>query len=319
MTVSTRRVWRAAPPTLALVAMFAALAGIAVPVLAFLIYRHEGTLWIPLLLAALTVLAVLYAWRFGLHPRLIANEGGIRIDNPIRRYEFEWDDVTVIAPGENGLLIGSEERLAEAWCIQKSNHASKRGRTTRADRVAGELIDLLELYQPPVSDDETGLRIRRARPDEHILLTRMERASSEAALGHIFPPAEHPYPTAEVAKRWRRLLRDRLVWVHILELYDVPVGYVAFAIDTVHHLAVVPQHLRRGYGSALLEFASLEMFDRGVPEARLWVLVDNHLARAFYRSHGWHENDQRRDCVFPPHPQELQMTRRNPAAPRRSR
>jgi GNAT superfamily N-acetyltransferase len=288
-------------------------------VLAFLIYRHERTLWIPLLLALLTVLGVFYAWRFGLYPRLVADENGIRIDNPIRRYRFEWDDVTVIAPGENGLLIGSEERLAEAWCIQKSNRASKRGRTTRADRVAGELIDILERYQPPVADDETGLRIRRARPDEHILLTRMERASSEAALAHIFPPAEYPFPAAEIAKRWRRLLRDRLVWVHILELYDVPVGYVAFSVDTVHHLAVVPQHLRRGYGSALLEFASLEMFDRGVPEARLWVLVDNHVARAFYRFHGWHESGPRRDCVFPPHPPELQMTRQNPAAPRRSR
>jgi GNAT superfamily N-acetyltransferase len=319
MTVSTRRVWRAAPPTLAVVAVFAALAGIAVPVLAFLIYRHERTLWLPLLLALLTVLGVFYAWRFGLYPRLVADENGIRIDNPIRRYRFEWDDVTVIAPGENGLLIGSEERLAEAWCIQKSNRASKRGRTTRADRVAGELIDILERYQPPVADDETGLRIRRARPDEHILLTRMERASSEAVLAHIFPPAEYPFPAAEIATRWRRLLRDRLVWVHILELYDVPVGYVAFSVDTVHHLAVVPQHLRRGYGSALLEFASLEMFDRGVPEARLWVLVDNHVARTFYRFHGWHESGPRRDCVFPPHPPELQMTRQNPAAPRRSR
>jgi ribosomal protein S18 acetylase RimI-like enzyme len=262
---------------------------------------------------------VVYAWRFGMHPRLIANDEGIRIDNPVRRYEFEWDDVTVIAPGENGLLIGSEERLAEAWCIQKSNHASRRGRTTRADRVAGELIDLLERYQPPVSDDETGLRIRRARPDEHILITRMERATSEAALAHIFPPDEYPYPGAEVATRWHRLLRDRLVWVHILELDDVPVGYVAFSVDTVHHLGVVPQHLRRGYGSALLEFASLEMFDRGVPEARLWVLVDNHVARAFYRSHGWQETEQRRESEFPPHPPALQMARRNPAAPRRSR
>jgi GNAT superfamily N-acetyltransferase len=319
MTVSNRRVWRAAPPTLALVGAFAVVAGIAVPVLAFLIYQNERTPWIPLLLAVLTVLAVLYAWRFGLHPRLSADGQGIRIDNPIRRYVFEWDDVTVIAPGENGLLIGSEDRVAEAWCIQKSNHASKRGRTTRADRVAGELIDILEIYQPPVSDEETGLRIRRARPDEPVLLTRMERASSEAALAHIFPPAEYPYPAGEIARRWRRLLRNRLVWVHILELYDVPVGYVAFSVDTVHHLGVVPQHLRRGYGSALLEFASLEMFDRGVPEVQLWVLVENDAARAFYRSHGWQENDRRRECVFPPHPPELQMIRRNPAAPRRSR
>jgi GNAT superfamily N-acetyltransferase len=38
------------------------------------------------------------------------------------------------------------------------------------------------------------------------------------------------------------------------------VGYVAFDVDTVHHLGVVPQHTRRGYGSALLEFACMEIY-----------------------------------------------------------
>ena len=319
MTVSTRRVWRAAPPTLLLVSVFAVVAGVAVPVLAWLIYRHERTLWLPLMLAALTVLAVVYAWRFGLHPKLSADDLGIRVHNPIRRYLFEWDDVTVIAPGENGLIIGSEERQAEAWCIQKSTHASKINKTTRADQVAGELIDLLETYQPPVSDQETGLRIRRARPDEHTMLTEMERASSEDSFAHVFPPEDYPFPATEVAQRWRRQLRDRLCWVYVLELKEEPVGFVAFTADTVLHLAVLPEHRRRGYGSALLEFATEEMFDRGVKQAQLWVLTQNAPARAFYAAHGWQETDERQNSGFPPHPELLKMIRANPAAPRRSR
>ena len=105
----------------------------------------------------------------------------------------------------------------------------------------------------------------------------------------------------------------------MLELFDAPVGYVAFDADTVQHLGVVPHQTRRGYGSALLEFACLEIFSGGVPEASLWVLIDNETARAFYRSHGWTETDDRRTAEYPPYPEEIRMRTRNPAAPRRSR
>jgi ribosomal protein S18 acetylase RimI-like enzyme len=319
MTVSTRRVWRAATPTLVIVWIFAVLAAVAIPILAYLIYTRERMPWLSMPLLVVAGLGLLYAWRFGLHPRIRAEEDVLRIDNPFKHHEFAWDDITLIAPGENGLLVGSEDQLAEAWCVQKSNAATKRGKVTRADRIASERIDILEQHNPPITDDQTGLQIRRARPDEAGLLTRMERAASEAGLAHIFPPAKFPYPTADIAKRWRRLLLDRFSRVYVLDLFDAPVGYVAFNADTILHLGIVPQHRRRGYGSALLEFASLEIFDSGVPAAQLWVLLDNQVGRAFYRSHGWRETDDRRNCIFPPGPRELRMVRRNPAAPRRSR
>jgi ribosomal protein S18 acetylase RimI-like enzyme len=319
MTVSTKHVWRAATPTLVIVSIFALLACIGIPILAYLIFSREHLTWLAIVLLILAALAVLYAWRFGWHPRIRAQDNVLRIDNPFRHHEFGWDDITLIAPGENGLLIGSEDQLAEAWCVQKSNSAIMQGKITRADRIASTLIDILEQHNPPITDDQTGLRIRRARPDEAALLTRMERAASEASLAHIFPPTKFPFPTAAIAKRWRRLLHDRFTRVHVLELFDAPVGYVAFNTDTILHLGIVPRHRRRGYGSALLEFASLEIFDSGVTEAQLWVLAENHVGRAFYRTHDWHETDDRRNCAFPPRPPELRMVRRNPAAPRRSR
>jgi len=82
---------------------------------------------------------------------------------------------------------------------------------------------------------------------------------------------------------------------------------------------VVPHQTRRGYGSALLEFASLEIFAGGETEASLWVLVGNEAARAFYRSHRWTDSADRRPSEYPPRPEEIRMIRRNPAAPRRSR
>jgi ribosomal protein S18 acetylase RimI-like enzyme len=319
MTVSSRRVWRAALPTLLIVGIFAGSAGIALPVLAYLIYRREQSLWLPAVLLALAVLILLYAWRYWLHPKIWTRGHVLRIDNPFRRYQFDWDDITLIAPGENGLVVASDEQVAEAWCVQKSTAATKKGRLTRADRIASSLLDILEIYHPPISDEETGLRIRRARPHESALLTRIERATSKAGLNHIFPADTFPYPTNAVAKRWRQLLHDRSSRVHVLDRLEKPVGYVAFNADTVLHLGVDPKHQRRGYGSALLEFASLEIFDAGISEAQVWVLVENHGARAFFRWHGWQDTADRRDCRYPPQPLQLKMVRRNPSAPRRSR
>jgi ribosomal protein S18 acetylase RimI-like enzyme len=318
MSDQTRRVWRAGPMTLVLVSAFALAAGVAIPILAYLVYRNGSTLWLPALFVILTVLALLYAWRFGFHPRLQVTDQNVEIINPFRRHSFEWDDITVIAPGENGLLIGSEDSAAEAWCVQKSNFASSRGRVTRADRIADQLLDIVELHDPPTQDQEAGSRIRRARPDESKLLTRLERAASEDALAHIFPPNQHPYPTSTVARRWRQVLSDRLMHTYLLEVRDSPVGYVAFDGDTVRHLGVISDHQRRGYGSALLEFACMEIYAGGVREAFCWVLADNQVARAFYRTRGWTETGARRYSEYPPHPESLQLMRKNPHAPRRS-
>jgi GNAT superfamily N-acetyltransferase len=313
------RSWRAAPATLVAVALFALVAGVAVPLLAFLIYQRHESLWIPAGLALLAVLAVLYAWRFGLHPRLRATSRGVVIVNPFSRHAFAWEDITLIAPGENGLLVGSEDEAAEAWCVQKSNLAARQGRFTRADRVAHELLDILDEHNPPLEDEETGLRISRARPDESRLLTRLERASSEHALQHIFPPEEFPYPVAAIDQQWRRLLHDRTTRVYVLEREEAPVGFVAFNSSTVLRLGVLPQHTRRGYGSALLEFASQEIFDSGAQAASLWVLTGNEDAQHFYLAHGWTLTEDRRPSSHPPFPEEIRLIRRNPAAPRRSR
>ena len=184
------RVWRAGPVTLVLVSIFAVAAGIVIPVLAYLIYQNGSSPWLPALLIVLTVLALLYVWRFGFHPRLRVSDQTVEIINPFRRYIFEWDDVTVIAPGENGLLIGTEDESAEAWCVQKSNLASRRGRLTRADRIADELLDILDLHDPPVENDETGVRIRRARPDESETVGPAGTRSERRRVGpHLPAPA----------------------------------------------------------------------------------------------------------------------------------
>ena len=317
MSASPARVWRAATATRWLVAAFALVAGVCIPLLGYLIYRNEHDRVLPGFLGLLTLGCLVYAWLFGLRPRLTASPLGVTVVNPLRRVRFNWSDITVIAPGENGLVIGSRSQLIEAWCIQKSTRGTRKGWITRADRVATELLTLLEKYDPLPADQETGLRIRRARPDESRRLMRMERAASEAHLGHLFPPERYPYPVADVVHRWRRLLRDRFVRVELLELHGAPVGYLAYDAGSILHLGVVPHQARRGYGSALLEHATQQIFAGGATQATLWVLAGNTAARAFYRAHDWLETNERRDCGFPPHPPEIKLIRRNPAAPRR--
>ena len=318
MADRSRRVWRAAPASLAAVVVFTVLAAGAVSVLAYLVHQREGSPWIPGALGLLALLALGYAWRFGLHPRLVADDDGVHVRNPFSTRSFAWHDITLIAPGENGLVIGSDDGVAEAWCVQKSNFALRRGRFTRADAVAHELIDALELRDPPLEDSETGLRIRRARPDEARLLTRIERAASEENLEHLFPPEEFPYPVREVTTRWRRVLHDPAARVFVLERDEDALGLVAFSGEEVLHLAVLPHRTRLGYGSALLEFAVRQINDGGDPEAGLWVLEGNAGAQAFYRRHGWTETGQRRECRYPPHPEELRMVKQVRHRPRRA-
>ena len=163
MSDHTERVWRAGPATLVVVSAFTLAAAVIVPVLAYLIYRNGSAPWLPALLILLTVLALLYAWRFGFHPRLRVTDQNVEIINPFRRHSFAWNDITVIAPGENGLLIGSDDDAAEAWCIQKSNFASRRGRATRADRIANQLLDVVDRHGG-MDGDQVG--DRREHADE---------------------------------------------------------------------------------------------------------------------------------------------------------
>lgn len=307
MTVRTRRVWRVSPGTLAAVWAFVAVAGIGVPVLAVLAWLRSGELLISAFLVLLAAAAVVYGWRFGLHPRLVASADGVQVVNPGRRTSIPWDELTVIAPGENGLVLGTELARTEAWCVQKSRSSFRQGRSTRADTIVAELEQLRDHFDPPLEDEQTGIRIRRARQSDLELLSSLERAASRADL-----------PADDVRRRWRRLLRDRRVHVRVLEEYGNPAGLVAW--DTrgqLRDLAVAPRHTRQGHGSLLLHYATEELMTTGVRELVTWVPEDNPEARGFCRSRGWRDTDERGENEDRPHTSQVKMVHINPRAPRR--
>lgn len=342
--VNQRRTWRAASSTLVLVWVFIGVAVIALPGLAVTLWVRGGDRLIAGALIAMTVVAVGYAWRFGLHPRLSLSDTELEIRNPLRTRRILLDDVSGVEP-ENGLRITAGGRVNEVWCVQTSSAALRQHQRGRADEVIAELIPHLRaVARPPgvepsaatppaetppaetpvelepltgpgevddgsadeVDDEEPELVIHRATRADAETLAGLEQQSSEAALAHVFPPAEHPYPVDDVTVRWAERLADRTVRVRIAEIDGEPVGYLAYRAEVILHLGVIPDRQRRGHGRALMDYAARDI-RREHDEIGLWVLRDNETARDFYREYGFVDTDQERLCEYPPQPVEIKL------------
>ena len=84
----------------------------------------------------------------------------------------------------------------------------------------------------------------------------------------------------------RRFFRARLlpacqVWVATHS--DQLLGVLALEAPWIRHLAIFPEHQRKGIGTALLQKAR----ERSPAELRLFTFQRNEAARAFYEKHGF--------------------------------
>lgn len=156
------------------------------------------------------------------------------------------------------------------------------------------------------------MTLRRAGAADAELLRDLERAANLAALGHVFPPEEFPFPSAEVLARWVEVLADPAVHV---EVVDGEVGlhcFVAWDAVTLRHLAVHPDQWGTGLGRAAVARAvDAIRADGGLP--LLWCLADNNQARTVYEHLGWHPTGRHREAVWPPYPVELEFALRESA------
>ena len=323
---STRKVWRCAPSTIGLVLALMVVIGIAVPTAAVIslllgVTAFGGQQVLVLsILGLLALLTLVFGWRLSLHPRLIVDGDQLNVVNPFRRSTFDLADVTLLTPGGDGLIVGTVDGAAEAWCVQKPTRALRIGRRTRADEVCDELSSVRDRFHRPLIEHDGQAMIRFARPDDAEVLTGLERSASLARLGHIFLPEQFPYPDQDVRQRWRQLLSDRTKQALVAEVDGRPAGYAAWCGATLLHLGVAEPCQRRGIGSVLLRATEEELFaDPSIPRIELWVLRDNDSARAFYGAHGWSETEDEREAEFPPYPVEMRLVRNNPHHARRSR
>lgn len=328
--MNERRVWQAAPRTQALVWVFIGVAIAALPLLAVTLWVRSADHLVAAGLLVLTVAAVVYGWRFGLHPRLSVVGNDLVIRNPLRTVTVPLARISEVEPGENGLRITTDDTSHEVWCVQKSTRAIRSGRAERADEISEELRRYL--YRPTTvpdepdmdrdvdesmnesmsegrhegDDDSPDLLIHRASGSDARTLAELEQRASSAALGHVFPPARYPYPLDEVEARWHRQLADRSVRARVAELDENPVGYLAYRGDQVLHLGVLPEHQGRGFGRELVDYAVGDIL-RQHERVTLWVLRDNVRARGFYRAYGFVDTEEERTCEFPPQPIEIKM------------
>ena len=146
--------------------------------------------------------------------------------------------------------------------MQKSNCAAQRGRVTRADRIAHQLIDILEVHRPAAGGRGDGTAdpagpVRRAPAADPL-----ERPPARWPSATSSRPRSIPTRSAEVQPRWRRrAARPVRTRVHVLRAVRRSRWATSPSTTTpIRHLGVVADQIARGYGSALLEFASLEIF-----------------------------------------------------------
>jgi GNAT superfamily N-acetyltransferase len=152
------------------------------------------------------------------------------------------------------------------------------------------------------------MMIREARPEEAEVLAGVQEQASLAALGHIFPPEDHPYPRGAIRERWIDAVADpgRRTLIALSE--GEPVGAACVRAEWLDGLYVAPERWGTGLAAELHDRALEVVRELGSERCHLWVLEANARARRFYERRGWQENGESRVVEYPPNPLDVGYT-----------
>jgi GNAT superfamily N-acetyltransferase len=152
-----------------------------------------------------------------------------------------------------------------------------------------------------------GAEFRGANAADAPALRDLERSAGLAALGHVFPPDRHPYPSDDVLARWHLVLADQGVMVELAVDDRGPVCLLAYdEYGTLRHLAVAPRAWGQGLATAAVTRAVRAWRTAGHRDARLWCLAENHRARGLYERLGWRLTGLSQPAPWPPYPTEME-------------
>lgn len=153
--------------------------------------------------------------------------------------------------------------------------------------------------------DQPTISLRTAGREDAPAGALLEQRITEPAFAHIFPPAEFPFPVETIRAKWQRELADPAYLTWWAERDGTALGYCVTHADWIDHLGVLAAEAGTGLAQQLLQQGLRTIRERGYAAARLWVLTENHRARAFYAKHGWIADGTREETEYPPHPEKL--------------
>src|SRR4029450_3135819 len=111
--------------------------------------------------------------------------------------------------------------------------------------------DIVPSYRDPERPRmNASLRIRAVTRGEAELLLEVQKASSVAGFGHVFPPDKHPFPDKAVLERWQKAVNDPAQVVVLAELDAAAVGFAAMRSEWLGALYVSPPCRGQGLGVA---------------------------------------------------------------------
>jgi GNAT superfamily N-acetyltransferase len=169
-------------------------------------------------------------------------------------------------------------------------------------------VEVQVLSSASLGDAQKRRIIRAAARDVDVCFG-IARAASLAGFAHVFPPELYDYPADAIRADWVAALADPDAETYLAFEGDLPVGVVSVSDGTMQTLYVLPELWGMGVGSALHDAALERLRALGVREARLWTLVENGRARAFYERRGWRLTGRTRVVPFPPRPIDVEYAR----------
>jgi hypothetical protein len=89
---------------------------------------------------AADALMSLLAWRTIFVPYVEIDDGGVTIQNAVRRYQFRWSEIGHVRAGQNAMYFHCHDgRIVSTSVFQKSPAAAMFRRTARTDRAESEI------------------------------------------------------------------------------------------------------------------------------------------------------------------------------------
>lgn len=156
--------------------------------------------------------------------------------------------------------------------------------------------------------------LRRLTEEDLDSLLKVQETGAVLGLCHIFPQAEHPFPTDSVRARWTRELssaeKDCFAVIHKGEL----AGFAATRADEFLHFGTAVDRWGTGLAGAAHDEVLDHLRAQGYKRAWLRVFDENIQAIRFYVRHGWMATEITSRTTYAPFPTlrryEIQLTPR---------